>query len=325
MATPLSAEETLAALQAEGLTVHEHAGWATHNRDAATGKSFGPVIGVLIHHTAGHNDKELCFKGRSDLPGPLCHSWLGKTDGLWMIGHGRTNHAGAVDLDVLNALREEKSPLPLDNQADADGNDCLYGLEIENTGKSDDPYPDAQYRQAVLWAAALCRAHGWSEKSVAGHKEVQPGKIDPSFDMDDFRAEVKKQLDLTVGKTAPTKPTPTKPTPTKPTPTKPTTGKASKPRFDLSRLVKAAKTDPGAKQGHVSYVAGTNLTEAALVKLGYLAKTYAGDGSFGTTTIAAYAKWQRHLGYTGTEADGIPGKISLGKLGDTTGLFTVVA
>ncbi|MGW3283525.1 N-acetylmuramoyl-L-alanine amidase [Streptomyces sp. NPDC001002] len=309
MATPLSAAKTLSALKTEGLTVHEHAGWKTHNRDAATGKSFGPVIGVLIHHTAGHGDKELCYKGRSDLPGPLCHAWLGKTDGLWMIGHGRTNHAGSVDLDVLNALREERS-LPHDDEANADGNDVLYGLEIENLGNGKDPYPDAQYRQAVLWAAALCRAHGWSEKSVAGHKEVQPGKIDPSFDMDDFRADVKKQLALTVGKSTPGKPLP---------------GKATKPRVDLSRLIKAAKTDPGAKQGHVSYMAGTNLVEAALVKLGYLSKTYAGDGSFGSTTIAAYAKWQHHLHYTGADANGIPGKISLGKLGDATGLFTVVA
>ncbi|MEV7346107.1 N-acetylmuramoyl-L-alanine amidase [Streptomyces sp. NPDC093544] len=317
MATPLTAAETLSALKAEGLAFHEHTGWKTHNRDSATGKTFGPVIGVLIHHTAGHNDKELCYKGRSDLPGPLCHAWLGKTDGLWLIGHGRTNHAGSVDLDVLNALREE-APLPKDNQANADGNDVLYGLEIENLGNGKDPYPDAQYRKAVLWAAALCRAHGWSEKSIAGHKEVQPGKIDPSFDMDDFRTDVKKQLADTPIKNTPAKPG-------TPKPTKPSTGSASKPRVDLSRLVDAAKKDPAAKQGHVSYMAGTNLAEAALVKLGYLAKTYAGDGSFGSKTIAAYAKWQRHLGYTGDDANGIPGKISLTKLGSQTGLFNVVA
>ncbi|MGC0339993.1 hypothetical protein [Streptomyces sp. SLBN-8D4] len=72
-------------------------------------------------------------------------------------------------------------------------------------------------------------------------------------------------------------------------------------------------------------MAGTNLTEAALVELGYLSRAYAGDGSFGTTTIAAYAKWQKHLGYTGADANGIPGKVSLSRLGERTGLFTVVA
>jgi hypothetical protein len=171
MATPLSADRMLAVLRAEGLSVHEHAGWRTHERDDETGKPFGPVIGVLIHHTAGHGDREICFNGRSDLPGPLCHGWLGKTDGLWLLSAGRANHAGLVDLDVLNALRAESSPLPKDDQANADGNDCLYGLEIENLGNGVDQYPVSQYTQAVLWAAAICRAHGWSEKSVAGHKE----------------------------------------------------------------------------------------------------------------------------------------------------------
>lgn len=192
--TPLSADRMLAALRAEGLSVHEHTGWRTHNRDAATGKTFGPVLGVLIHHTAGHDDRELCFNGRADLPGPLCHAWLGKTDGLWLLSNGRTNHAGSVDLDVLNALLAEKSPLPVDDEANADGNDALYGLEIENLGNGRDPYPAGQYDQAVRWAAAICRAHGWSEKSVAGHKEVQPGKVDPSFDMNVFRAAVAARL-----------------------------------------------------------------------------------------------------------------------------------
>lgn len=315
MATPLSADAMVAKLKAEGLTVHEHSGWRTHNRDGATGKSFGPVYGVVIHHTAGHNDREICYNGRSDLPGPLCHAWLGKEAGLWMIGHGRANHAGLVDGDVVHALMNE-SALPHDNDADTDGNDLTYGLEIENLGTGHDPYPTEQYHQAVLWAAAICRAHGWSEKSVAGHKELQPGKVDPSFDMDVFRADVKRQL----ARKEPTKPA------SAPV-VKPT---ASTPRVSLSRLVKAAKTDPGAAQGHVTYRAGTNLVEAALVRLGYLSRAYAGDGSFGSTTVAAYRKWQLHL-YPGASAkpggpaDGIPGRDSLARLGEKSGLFAVAA
>lgn len=305
MATPLSADRMLAALKAEGLSVHEHAGWRTHERDDETGRTFGPVVGVLIHHTAGHGDRELCFSGRSDLPGPLCHGWLGKTAGLWLLSAGRANHAGLVDLDVLNALRAESSPLPKDDQANADGNDCLYGLEIENLGNGADQYPVGQYTQAVLWAAAICRAHGWSEKSVAGHKECQPGKIDPSFDMDVFRADVKRQLAVG-GQPVTPRPTP------------------SKPRVDLSRLVTAAKTDPGARQGHVTYMAGVNLVEAALVAEKLLGRAYAGDGSYGSLTRDAYAKWQRRLGYSGSAADGIPGMTSLKKLGAKHG-FDVVA
>jgi peptidoglycan hydrolase-like protein with peptidoglycan-binding domain len=40
------------------------------------------------------------------------------------------------------------------------------------------------------------------------------------------------------------------------------------------------------------------------------------DGSFGTKTIAAYAAWQRRLGFKGAAADGIPGRRSLEVLGD---------
>lgn len=307
MATPLSADTILTVLRAEGITVHEHVGWRTHNRDSATGKTFGPVHGVLIHHTAGLDDKEYCYNGSKKLPGPLCHSWLGKTDGLWMIGNGRTNHAGSVDSDVIAALIAERSPLPRDNFADMDGNDLLYGLEMENKGDGKDPWPVAQYAIAVKWAAALCRKHGWSERSVAGHKEVQPGKVDPTFDMDVFRADVKAQLAKKPGTT--------------PTP--------AKPKVSLSRLVKAAKTDPGAAQGHVTYMAGTNNVESALVKEGLLSKTYAQDGSFGSTTVTAYMKWQLKL-YPGAStkpggaADGIPGMDSLKKLGAKYG-FDVVA
>jgi hypothetical protein len=302
----MTAAERLAAYKYEGLTAFEHDGWRTHNRDTATGKTFGPVVGVLIHHTAGHNDKEICYKGRPDLPGPLCHNWLGKTDGLWMIGQGRANHAGLVDLDVVNALRAEQSPLPHDDQANYDGNDVLYGLEIENLGDGHDPYPAEQYRQAVLWAAAHCRHHGWTERSVAGHKEVQPGKIDPSFDMDVFRADVRKQLAIRPDTPATPKPTP------------------SRPRVSVKRLREAAEADPPARQGHVTYMAGVNLVEAALVKEGLLYKRYAGDGSFGSATRDAYAKWQRHLGYSGSAADGIPGMTSLKKLGARHG-FDVIA
>ncbi|GLW30058.1 peptidoglycan-binding domain-containing protein [Actinoplanes regularis] len=39
------------------------------------------------------------------------------------------------------------------------------------------------------------------------------------------------------------------------------------------------------------------------------------DGYFGTETVAAYAAYQRSLGYTGLDANGLPGTTSLTKLG----------
>lgn len=100
--------------------------------------------------------------------------------------------------------------------------------------------------------------------------------------------------------------------------------KPKAPSVDLSKLVAAAKADPRAAQGHQTYAAGVRTVEAALVTEGVLGKTYASDGSFGSVTVAAYAAWQRRLGYTGADADGIPGSASLKALGKKHG-FTVTA
>lgn len=108
--------------------------------------------------------------------------------------------------------------------------------------------------------------------------------------------------------------------PTKPTAPKPPT----KPVADLSNLVAAARRDPKLKQGGTTHAADVKLVEAALRAEGLLSAIYAVDGSYGTTTIAAYRKWQQRCGYTGKAADGIPGKASLAKLGARHG-FTVKA
>jgi hypothetical protein len=100
--------------------------------------------------------------------------------------------------------------------------------------------------------------------------------------------------------------------------------KPKSPTVDLSRIVAAARTDPRTSQGHQTYASGVRLVESALKAEGLLGAHYAGDGSFGSVTVAAYAAWQRHLGYHGKSADGIPGKTSLTKLGAKHG-FTVVA
>ncbi|WP_406144203.1 peptidoglycan-binding protein [Streptomyces anulatus] len=97
-------------------------------------------------------------------------------------------------------------------------------------------------------------------------------------------------------------------------------GGAKKPVVDLSKLVTAARADPPKKGTPVSY-AEAKTVEQALVKEGLLAKGLA-DGHFGSATVAAYAKLQRRYGYTGRDADGIPGKTTLTRLGKAHG-FTV--
>jgi len=71
--------------------------------------------------------------------------------------------------------------------------------------------------------------------------------------------------------------------------------------------VHVANVQPGKSNAEIGIV------QKALKVLGYYKDTV--DGKFGPNTLAAYAAWQRNLGYTGADADGKPGKVSLTALG----------
>jgi hypothetical protein len=73
-------------------------------------------------------------------------------------------------------------------------------------------------------------------------------------------------------------------------------------------------TTPGAA-GHVLAV------EQALLAEGLLDSAQV-DGHYGTATLTAYAAWQRSLGFSGIDANGVPGRTSLTQLG--AGHFDVV-
>ncbi|CAL9665866.1 hypothetical protein SUDANB1_07208 [Streptomyces sp. enrichment culture] len=312
MAAPMSAGDFLNCLRDEGVSVVEVGNWRTHNRNHMG--PWGPVNGVMIHHTVTRGTAatvDICRKGHSTLPGPLCHGVIAKDGKVHLVGYGRANHAGLGDPDVLRAVIAEKAP-PADNEATTDGNRHFYGWECENMGDGKDPWPAAQIESIVRVITAICRHHDWTARSAIRHLDWQPGKVDPrgpGMDWDDILERVAARL---AGAT-PSTPKPPAPKPL-PRPTKPV--------VDLSKLVAAAKANPAATGTPVTY-SGVKTVEAALVDAGLLSKRYS-DGHFGTTTIAAYAKWQTKLGYRGSDADGIPGKTSLTRLGDKYG-FTVVA
>jgi hypothetical protein len=108
------------------------------------------------------------------------------------------------------------------------------------------------------------------------------------------------------------------------TATGPGTPAPAKPSVSLAHVVYAARHDPAAAQGHTSHKAEVLLVEKALKAEGLLSSQYV-DGSFGSLTVTAYARWQRSPtggGYSGDAADGIPGKASLKLLAARHG-FTV--
>jgi peptidoglycan hydrolase-like protein with peptidoglycan-binding domain len=97
---------------------------------------------------------------------------------------------------------------------------------------------------------------------------------------------------------------------------------AALPAVDMELVLLAAQVDPpkadtGLTPGAASHVLEV---ERALNAEGLLSSG-AIDGHFGTSTISAYAAWQRSLGYSGLDANGIPGPTSLTALGD--GRYTV--
>ncbi|MFJ8644613.1 N-acetylmuramoyl-L-alanine amidase [Streptomyces sp. NPDC093546] len=195
MATPLSANSFLDALCDEGLTVVEAGDWRSHNRNHKG--PWGPVYGVMLHHTASRGSErtvQVCREGRPGLPGPLCHGVITKDGRVHLVGYGRANHAGKGDDDVLRAVIGERR-LPPDNEANRDGNRYFYGFECENLGDGEDPWPAAQLEAIEKAAAAICRRHGWTARSVIGHKEWQPGKIDPrGFSMNTMRTRIQERL-----------------------------------------------------------------------------------------------------------------------------------
>lgn len=295
MATPLEDDDFVAALRNEGLTVTGISGWRDHNRNHRG--PWGPMNGVVIHHTAGRDSLNLTSKGTADLPGPLCHTHLDKKGLATMVGYGRANHAGTFAQNAHDAVVAESSTHPRPSASEpVDGNSHYYGIEIENLGDGKDFYPQAQYDAAVKWAAAICRAHGWSANSVIGHKEGTTRKIDPKgpigsakgtqWDMDTFRKDVTAQLKKSPAKAS--TPATSKPS----TPAKPAV-----PPFPGVGYFR-----PGARNKYVTQL-GTQL-----VKKGY-GRFYTAPGPTWTAVDRAAVKaFQRAQKWTGSDADGYPGK-----------------
>lgn len=131
--------------------------------------------------------------------------------------------------------------------------------------------------------SGIAKAHGTTVKALADANDL----ADPN------RISVGQELKLPGAAPAPAKP--------------------STPTVDLSKLIAAARKNPAQAGTPVTY-AGVKTVERALVAEGLLAARYA-DGHYGTQTITAYKAWQRRCGFTGDDADGIPGMESLTRLG----------
>jgi peptidoglycan hydrolase-like protein with peptidoglycan-binding domain len=91
---------------------------------------------------------------------------------------------------------------------------------------------------------------------------------------------------------------------------------------DMATTVKAAQIDPRRADHSLTPGARSSVlaVEEALQARGLLDRRWV-DGYFGTETVSAYRRFQAWLGYSGLAANGLPGKLSLARLGQ--GRFSV--
>ncbi|MFB7014205.1 MULTISPECIES: N-acetylmuramoyl-L-alanine amidase [unclassified Streptomyces] len=214
-----------------------------------------------MHHTVTKDTSStvaMVRDGYASLPGPLCHGMIAKDGTVHMVGWGRTNHAGGGDPRVLEQVIAESygtrpTPPTKGNSNGVDGNSRFYGWECENLGDGKDPWPKAQYDAIVRVQAALCRAHGWTAKSVIGHLEWSSDKVDPrGFPMATLRADVAERLKHP----ASWSPGTTTPTPPKETPVSTTDDRVKALHTNLLSIGEIGTTAKGTESGRVEHGAG---------------------------------------------------------------------
>lgn len=175
-------------------------------------RGHGPmnsVTSIICHHTAGPNNGknypslDTVQNGRPGLAGPLAQIGIGRDGTIYVIASGVAYHAGKVASTKYN-------------------NWNAIGIEAENNGVGE-KWGDEIMESYVLFVRALVDEFKLQLSAVLGHKEVavpKGRKIDPSFDMDEFRKAVKRGYwkEKTGSKPAPetTKPSGSKPAPSKP-------------------------------------------------------------------------------------------------------------
>lgn len=156
--------------------------WQNHCRPRSTG-AWGDMHADVTHHTGPFGSVPqmlaLLWAGRSDLPGPLCHDSTAPNGTLYVVGHGRANHAGKGARNVYDALLADRRP-PAPGADAVDFNAFTYGNEVMHPGDSS-PYPHAQIQTAVRRSAAICEFHGWTAASAILHKGLTQRKPDWSF------------------------------------------------------------------------------------------------------------------------------------------------
>jgi len=285
--------------------------------------SNNPLVGHVHHHTSTPSATDSNPNPAPTLEWlvtafskPAANCLVGRDGIVYICSWGSCFHSGLGGPWKSRGLSEGNT-----------GHFRLWGTEIDDPGVGNTI--NAKQIEAVgRMDAAFIKLCGWDKYALINHADwTDAGKwlMNPSgvpdgpagryegrkndtlrkyYSADFWRSNAQKYV---IGPIPPTPPVP-------PTPVQ--------VKISLSRLRNAAKIDPTLAQGRTTAPADVRPVEQALSKEGLLDSKWI-DGSYGTKTVEAYAAWQRRLGYSGSDADGIPGTVSLSKLAKKYG-FTVV-
>ncbi|WP_166139612.1 N-acetylmuramoyl-L-alanine amidase [Nocardioides ochotonae] len=209
----------------------------------------------------------------------------GRSDLAGPLAHFGLSRNGTVYMIAAGRANHAGKAKASGSVSGGDGNALYVGIEAFNDGVGE-PWPSAQYEAYVTLCAVLClHVTGNSAKTVRGHRETSvTGKIDPTFDMAKFRDRVAARM---------------------------------------GELRAPADTRPAVSLERVKRAAQTPAWRRALTGKRVLADRRRVRAALKAEGCATFAEWQRRLGYTGADADGIPGRASLTALGDRQG-FRVV-
>ena len=164
-----------------------------------SGRSMTTPVGIVVHHTASSakasesNVIAMCIRGVAKVPGPLYNYLIGRDGTVYSLAVDglKANHAGWGNKSVLDRMMKGQ---PVSGKAATPGqisaNSRLFGVSIINDGLGQD-IPTPQYEACVAICASLCDDHNINPLSgVIGHSEWTSRKVDPTFDMHDFRQAV---------------------------------------------------------------------------------------------------------------------------------------
>lgn len=259
-------------------------------------KTFNPV-GVVWHHTATSTlaTGDMPSLNWCRYPGPYtgearaCHLLVGRSGKIQIIAGRGAYHAGAGGPMKVNGVM-----LPKDQ-----GNARLIGIEIEassslKVNKKNRTTPKSglnpiQLEATAKWCAALFDMMNWPTSAAIRHRDWAPGrKVDVGIPLELIHEEIQKYR-----KVAP------------PTPPK---------RSEQKRKIKLTNVKMNLKNEDI------RLVQEALKKEFPHAEIPT-TGFFNNSTKLAYSKWQKKCGFHGDDADGLPGRDSLSKLGRKYGFL----